>query len=163
MPNNPRSAYSGSGTEPPLYTARRITDGVLARRVIAYLLDLCFIGIISAILFLPLVLLTLLTFTLIHFYLLLALVPLAYATIQIGGPAAATWGMRIMDIGYRRSDGGGPSHVEALIVTLLFYASMALTFWIALLVPLISDRHRMLHDLLCGLVMVRTDGESWGF
>jgi uncharacterized RDD family membrane protein YckC len=66
--------------------------------------------------------------------------------------------MRIMNLGYRRmSDGRPPGLLEAFVVTVLFYLSVGITVWIVLLIPLFTNRHRTLHDLLTGLVMVRTD------
>jgi len=58
----------------------------------------------------------------------------------------------------RRTDGGRPDFAQALIFSLLFYATMALTSWLILLVALLTPRKRALHDLLSGLVILRSDG-----
>jgi uncharacterized RDD family membrane protein YckC len=161
MTIDPRSSLSQF--PPPTFEAIPRTDGVLLRRALAYLLDLVFMGVVSAVIALPLMMLTVLSFGLIHFYMIAAFVPLLYGTLLIGGRASATWGMRLMDIGYRRLDGGRPSHVEAFLVTLLFYVSIGLTIWLILLVPLLSARRRTLHDMICGLLMARRAGNSWIF
>ncbi len=160
MPNKFDSAYTGAAPDFSYPGPARATDGILQRRVLAYMLDLACIGVISAVLFLPLMLLTLLSAFLIHFYALLGALPLAYATLLIGGPHGATWGMRMMNLAYRRTDGSRPSYLDAFMATLIFYVSVAATFWLILIVPLLSDRRRTLHDMACGLVMLRTDGES---
>jgi uncharacterized RDD family membrane protein YckC len=135
------------------------TDGVLGRRVVAYLLDLLFIALFAGVLSLIIGVLAILSFGLLaHLFVLVPLTGMIYATLLIGGGHGATWGMRIMGLGYRRDDDGGrPTLAQGLAVTLLFYLSIALTVWLVLLVPLFTHRHRTLHDILAGLVMLRTD------
>jgi uncharacterized RDD family membrane protein YckC len=147
---------------PPVYDAYPSTEGVLGRRVMAYLIDLLFIALFGGILTFLFTVLTILSFGLLaHLFVLLPLTGIAYATLQIGGAHSATWGMRVMSLAYRRADGGRPDLLHALAVTLLFYVSIALTSWLILLLALFTERHRTLHDLLSGLVMVRTDGDTW--
>jgi uncharacterized RDD family membrane protein YckC len=152
---------------PPIYRpAGQITvlnassDGVLGRRVVAYLLDLLFIALFAGVLSLIIGVLAFLSFGLLaHLFVLVPATGVIYATLLIGGGHGATWGMRIMGLGYRRYDDGGlPSLAQGLAVTLMFYLSIALTaLLLVLLVPLFTHRHRTLHDILAGLVMVRTD------
>lgn len=154
MVPNPRS--SAIVTLPP-------TAGVLTRRVIAYLLDLLFIALCVGLAGTIAMTLTVLTLGLMHgLFGIVALMPILYSTFTIGGRHGATWGMRLMSIGYRREDDGGfPTLPQAFAVTLLFYISVALTGSLILLIALITTRHRTLHDLLSGLVMVRTDDSVW--
>ena len=131
---------------------------VLLRRVLAYLLDLLFVALISAVLGLVFTLLTIFSLGLLGvlFYVLPA-VGVLYGALTIGGPRSATWGMRILAIQVLRTDRGRPDFAQALVFSLLFYATVALTSWLILLVALIMPRKRALHDLLSGVVVVRAD------
>jgi len=132
---------------------------VLTRRVLAYLLDLVFIAIIATLLGLLLSFLTLLSFGLLGvLFVALPATGVLYGALTIGGAGSATWGMRLVQLTVRRTDGGRPDFAQALIFSLLFYATIALTSWLILLVALLTPRKRALHDLLSGLVILRSDG-----
>jgi uncharacterized RDD family membrane protein YckC len=133
------------------------TEGILGRRVVAYILDLLFIALFYGILSLVFTVLTVLSLGLLgHVFVLLPLTGIAYTTLTIGGRHSATWGMRVMGIAYARVDGRRPDYIQALVVTVLFYLSVAVTSMLILLVALFTDRHRTLHDIVADLVMVRT-------
>ena len=138
------------------------TNGVLTRRVVAYVFDLLFIALFGGMLFWAVVVLNLFTFGLLHgLFAFVALAPMLYATLTVAGRHGATWGMRMMAIGYRTEDGSLPSRAQAFAVSFLFYFTFWVTGGLILLVALLSSRHRTLHDILAGLVMVRTDGLAW--
>lgn len=138
------------------------TTGVLTRRVIAYVFDLIFIALFGWMLFCAAAFLSLFTLGLLHFlFAFVALAPMLYATLTIAGRHGATWGMRIMAIGYRDEAGSLPSLAQAFAVSFLFYFTFWATGGLVLIVALLSSRHRTLHDILVGLVMVRTDGVVW--
>ena len=131
---------------------------VLTRRVVAYLLDLVFIAIISSLLGTLLAFLAILSLGVLSvLFVLLPAVGVLYGALTIGGFASATWGMRLVSLTVRRTDGGRPDFAQALIFSLLFYASIALTSWLILLVALLTPRKRALHDMLSGLVILRSD------
>jgi uncharacterized RDD family membrane protein YckC len=131
---------------------------VLTRRVLAYLLDLVFIAIIGTLLGMLLTFLTILSFGLLSvLFVTLPAVGVLYGALTIGGSNSATWGMRLVSLTVRRTDGGRPDFAQALIFSLLFYATVALTSWLILLVALLTPRKRALHDLLSGLVILRSD------
>ena len=131
---------------------------VLTRRALAYLLDLVFVAIIGSVLSTALSLLTILSFGLLGvLFFVLPAVGVLYGALTIGGPQSATWGMRLLSLEVLRTDGGRPEFVQALIFSLLFYATVALTSWLILLVALVTPRKRTLHDLLSGLVIRRSD------
>jgi uncharacterized RDD family membrane protein YckC len=131
---------------------------VLTRRVLAYLLDLVFIAIIGTLLGMLLTFLTILSFGLLSvLFVTLPAVGVLYGALTIGGFNSATWGMRLVSLTVRRTDGGRPDFAQALIFSLLFYATVALTSWLILLVALLTPRKRALHDLLSGLVILRSD------
>ncbi len=135
------------------------TDGVLARRVLAYLLDAMFIALIAAGLAFFAFMLTIVSLGLLHgVWAIVPFTAILYSTLTIGGPASSTWGMRMMGLAYRRTDGAPPDYAQAFILILGFYLSIALTSGLILLLALITERHRTLHDLLAGLVMVRISG-----
>jgi len=47
--------------------------------------------------------------------------------------------------------------VHALLFAVMFYASVAITGWIILLLPLVTPRHRAAHDYLSGTLVRRSD------
>jgi len=87
---------------------------------------------------------------------LFGLVPLAYHTLLLCGPASATFGMRVFDLELRSVSGERPSFVQALIQTALFYVTVGMTCSLILLIALFNRRRRTLHDFLAGTVMIRT-------
>lgn len=153
MSFNPRSRH---------FVALPTTAGVLTRRVVAYLLDVIFIFLVGGLALWAVLFVNLVTFGLLHVLIpLLGLVPTLYATVTIAGPHGATWGMRIAGIGYRTEAGGWPSLGQAFAVSFLFYLTFWMTCGLVLIVALLSPRSRTLHDIMTGLVMVRSDGGSW--
>jgi uncharacterized RDD family membrane protein YckC len=131
---------------------------VLTRRILAYLLDLVFIAVIGGALNTLFTLLTIFSLGLLGvLFFILPAVGTLYGALTIGGVRSATWGMRLVSIEVRRTDGGRPDFVQALIFSLLFYATIAVTSWLVLLVALITPRNRALHDLLSGIVVIRSD------
>ncbi len=127
-------------------------DGVLLRRVVGYGIDVLLLTIIFSVLglivFLSFGLLAPINLAIAPF------VPIAYHTFFIGRDGA-TPGMKFMDLEARTWTGGRPDYLQALIMTVLFYASIAITWFLVLLVPLFNDRRRTLHDLMSGMVVVR--------
>ena len=133
-------------------------EGILWRRVAAYLLDLVCIGILAVGMWLVFAVLWLLSFGLLGpvLWFIFGLVPLAYNTLLLSGRHSATLGMRAFDLELRSADGERPGFVQALVTTALFYISVGLTCWLILLVALFNRRRRTLHDMLAGTLMVRT-------
>lgn len=133
-------------------------EGVLWRRVMAYAVDLLFIGIIMAGVWLVFAVLWLLSFGLLGpvLWFLFGLVPFAYHTLLLSGRHSATFGMRCFDLELRSVTGARPSFLQALIQTALFYVTVGMTCSLILLVALFNRRRRTLHDFLAGTVMVRT-------
>lgn len=135
-----------------------IYQGVLWRRVMAYLVDLLCIGMIAIVAMLVFAVLWLVSFGLLGpvLWLLSGLIPLAYHTLLLSGRRSATYGMRLFDLELRSVSGERPSFLQALIQTALFYISVGMTCSLILLVALFNRRRRTLHDFLAGTVMVRT-------
>jgi uncharacterized RDD family membrane protein YckC len=135
-----------------------VYEGVLWRRVLAYMIDLLLIAMIAVGVWVVFALLWLLSFGLLGplLWFLFGLLPLAYHTFFLSSPRSATPGMRCFDLELRSVTGERPSFVQALIQTALFYATVGMTGSLILLVALFNRRRRTLHDFLAGTVMVRT-------
>ena len=133
-----------------------LTQGVLWRRFAAWWLDLLLIGILVAALWFVLALFGVLTFGLgFHLMALLPVVPFLYHAGFLASAAAATPGQAALGlIVVRNDDFGRPELLQAVVFTLLFYLTMAVGF-LLFLVALFTTRHRALHDLGAGLVIVR--------
>ncbi len=135
--------------------------GVVARRVLAYLVDVVLIALLWGVLWLLVGSLTVISLGLLGPLLWpsLALVPLAYHTLLIGGEESATIGMRLFGIEVRTWDGRRPGYLQAALVTIVFYVSVALTGWLVLVVALFNNQRRTLHDYLCGTIVI--NGLRW--
>ena len=136
--------------EPDLY------DGVLSRRIAAYVLDLGLIFVLWIVLSMVFGVAGVLTFGALTplGLIVLAILPVGYHTIFIGR-SGATPGMRIFDLEVRAWTGRPPEITQAFLTAVLFYASIGLTVWLVLLVPLFTDRNRTLHDILAGTIVLR--------
>lgn len=150
LPERPEMPFAWS-TEPDPMSHPELFDGVVFKRVVGYLIDVLILG--GAALFLWFLVLFTLGLLGPIAAVITALLPLAYHTLLIGGPNSATIGMRLMGVEVRRIDGGRPDLVQALIQTMLFYATLALT-GLLLVVALFNDRRRCLHDWLSGTLVV---------
>lgn len=134
-----------------------LTDGVPGRRLAAWLVDALILGVIVGVLWLVLVALGLATLGLAFPLLtLLPAVPFLYHAGFLASGAAATPGMALLGITARQdADFSPPTLGEAAVFTAGLYLTIASgAVW--LLVALITRRHRALHDLVSGLVIVRT-------
>mgnify|MGYP000986562236 FL=1 len=138
--------------------------GVTARRIFAYMVDLVVVGIVAAAVWFGFGVLALLSLGLLLPLqaLAVALTPLAYHSFLISSPAAATLGMRVMGVHVASvaNDGGSgrPTLFQAMIKTVAFYGSVALTSFLVLAVALFNPRRRTLHDWLAGTVVVNDPG-----
>ena len=134
----------------------RLLDGVLFRRVWAWLIDLLLVGGIVAVLWVVLVGFGLLTLGLgLPLLGLLPVVPLAYHVLFVASRRSATPGQVMMDLSVRRDqDLGRPSLLQAVLFTAGLWLTLgAGVVWLA--AALLTTRHRTLHDLVSGLVVVR--------
>lgn len=154
LPEKPELPFAWT-REPDPMTRPELFDGVMFRRVIAYLIDVTILS--GAVLFLWFLVVVTLGLLGPIAALVTPVIPIAYHSLLIGGPNSATIGMRMMGIEVRRLDGGRPDLGLALMQTLLFYATLALT-GLLLIVALFNDRRRCLHDWLSGTLTVNTAG-----
>lgn len=138
-------------------TADFLTAGVLSRRVFGWLLDIVLIGLLTMLLHWLLILFGVLTLGIGFSALaLLPAVPFLYNFLSLLSLPSATPGQRITGLTVRRhADLGPPGAIQALVYVVLYYATLAMP--LLLLVALFTPRHRTLHDLLTGLVVVRVE------
>ena len=141
-----------------------LTSGVMIRRIFAWLLDVLLLGLIVAALWFVLLLFGLLTLGLgMPLLGVLPFVPFCYHLFFVASPFSSTPGQQAFGLVVRRNDDlGPPSFFQAFIYTLVFYLTLATT-GLLLLVALFTVRHRTLHDLASGLVVVRTRALTGGF
>jgi len=138
-----------------------LIEGVMFRRVWAWLIDLLLLGGIVAVLWVILVGFGLLTLGLgLPLLGLLPVVPLAYHIVFVAGRRSATPGQVMMDLVVARDqDLGRPSLLQAILFTAGLWLTLgAGVIWLA--AALVIRRHRTLHDLVSGVVVVRSSALS---
>jgi uncharacterized RDD family membrane protein YckC len=139
-------------------TRPELFEGVRWRRAFAYLIDAICIGMIAVVVWILFALLWVLSFGMLGpaLWFLFGLIPLAYHTLLVSGPHAATFGMRVFDLQLRSWSGERPVFLQALAHPALFYLTVGATGSLILLFTLFNRRKRTLHDVLTGMLMVRT-------
>ncbi|WP_339632116.1 RDD family protein [uncultured Sneathiella sp.] len=132
-------------------------ESIRLRRVFAYAIDVICIAVISVVATFAATILGVITFGVLTplLLLILALIPLAYHTVLVGGPGSATLGMRFLNIRMERTAGGPPDYLIAFIHAAIFYLSVAATSSLILLVSLFNPRGRCLHDFVIDVVIRR--------
>jgi uncharacterized RDD family membrane protein YckC len=140
-------------TQPELF------DGVLARRVVAFVIDVFIIAI-------PVVLAAMFIFafgivTLGLGWALYWLLPpgtviwaIAYFGLTLAGPASATIGMRAVDLEMRTWYGAPAYFVLGAVHAILFWLLVSMLTPFILLVCFFNERRRLLHDILLGTVVI---------
>ncbi len=151
----PFAEFMNAGVEQPIPAS--LLRGVVWRRVAAYLVDACAIGFLlltAKILFLPAVLIS---FGLLAspLALLIAVIPVAYHALLVGGPKSSTWGQRLFGLQVLDATGARASYTQAAVQAVLFYVTLALTSGLLLLVVFLSPLRRTFHDWLSGMIVVR--------
>jgi uncharacterized RDD family membrane protein YckC len=133
-----------------------LTAGVLSRRCVAWVLDAVLIALLVWALWWVLFLFGIITLGLgFGGMTLLPIVPFCYNLLSLLSGPSATPGQQMAGLTVRRNDDlGPPTGVQALISTLLYYATIA-TSGLLLVVALFTLHKRTLHDLVSGLVVVR--------
>tara|TARA_R110002124_G_scaffold81527_2_gene214933 strand:- start:17675 stop:18133 length:459 start_codon:yes stop_codon:yes gene_type:complete len=145
--------------EMDITSRRELYDGILSRRVFAFVFDFIAISIVSVVAALVVFFLGIFTFGLgwALYLIFMPLVIAGYLAFTLGGPDAATPGMRIMGIQMRLHDGSRTGPFGAMVHGLLFYLSVSFLTPFVLLVGLFTQRGRLLHDLVLGTYIVRSD------
>jgi len=136
-------------------------ENVLARRVIAFFIDVLVIAVPLALLAVFILMFGVVTLGLGWFlYLLFTPVSviwaLLYYGLTLGGPACATIGMRMVGIEMRTWYGGPMYFLLGAVHAIAFWLTVSLLTPFVLLVGLFNDRKRLLHDMLLGTVVVNS-------
>jgi uncharacterized RDD family membrane protein YckC len=140
-------------------------DGVLPRRVLAFAVDVAVILAPVALVFVFIILFGLVTFGL-GWMLLWLLYPgtvvwaLVYYGSTLGGPASATLGMRVMEIEMRTWYGSPCYFVLGAVHAVAFYISVSALTPAVLLVGFFNARHRLLHDIVLGTVVINNPARA---
>jgi uncharacterized RDD family membrane protein YckC len=134
---------------------RRLFDGVLGKRFIAFLVDAVIVSLLVAVAAIVVLILGVLTLSLgwFLFPLVFPVVGLGYNAVTIGGPTSATIGQRLMGLEVPMWFGGKVTPIVAAFHALLFWLSLTI-FCPILLWPLFDSRKRCLHDILAGFLVI---------
>lgn len=133
-------------------------SGVRSRRMFAFCIDVVIIAIFT---FAAGILVFFLgVFTLGLGFLLYAILPTAvallYVAFTLGGPQASTLGMRAMGLEMRLWYGAKPYPLLAAVHAILFWFSVSVLTPLVLLVALFTDKKRLLHDIVLGVVVINS-------
>ena len=136
-------------------------DGVPARRLLAFAIDVAVILAPVALAFVVIILFGLITFglgwlLLWFFYPGTVIWALIYYGMTLGGPASATIGMRAMGIEMRTWYGAPCYFVLGAVHAVAFYISVSVLSPLVLLAFLFNARRRLLHDILLGTVVINS-------
>ncbi len=135
-----------------------LTEGVVLRRLWAWLIDLVMIAIIVAILWALLAFLGLITLGLgWGLMALLPAVPLLYHVLFVSSARAATPGQSLLGLVVRHErDMTRPGLGESIIFTGGLWLTLSIGVW-PLAIMLFTNGNRALHDIASGLIVVRSD------
>lgn len=137
----------------------RVYEGVLTRRMMAFVIDYLLVGLMVIPFAIVVFVLGIATLGLgwALFSVLFPAVALIYVWTTLGGPNQATVGMRMMGIRLERLDGQRIDGLVAVVHTVLFWAGNVLLTPLILLATLFLERKRTVHDLLLGTAVTRSD------
>jgi uncharacterized RDD family membrane protein YckC len=150
----PAGSYTGASANDDF-----LVGGALTRRCLGWIFDVFLITVLVVVLWTVLVMFGLLTFGLGFGAMgVLPFVPFLYHVLSLMGASSATPGQQMLGLTVRRDfDLGPPSLLQAVVSVVAFYLTLGFSGGVLLLVALFTTRHRTLHDLLSGLVVVRVD------
>ena len=137
-------------TEPELF------DGVLSRRVMAYIVDIVIIFAMAMVFVIAAVIMGFLTLGL-AWITIPVIGPIAvfiYYAATLGSPQRATIGMRTFDIVLTPTSGPPLDGWKALLHPFVFWVTIWI-FWPLLFLGLFTRRRQLLHDLITSTLMVR--------
>lgn len=163
MSNDDRERFGGAG-EPrphafdPLLNPE-LFDGVLPRRVMAFIIDVVVIAtpiVLAAIFIFLFGIVTLGVGWLLYWLLSPAAIIWAviYYGLTLGGPYSATIGMRMFDIEMRTWYGAPSYFVLGAVHAVLYWVSVSALTPLILLVCFFNHRRRLLHDIVLGTVVI---------
>ena len=146
-------------TQPELF------EGVLARRVMAFVIDVVIITMPLIFLAIVIFIFGLVTLGL-GWFLFFLLSPIAviwalvYYGLTFGGPASATIGMRMVDLEMRTWYGSPAYFVLGAVHAVVFWITVSMITPLILIVCLFNERRRCLHDMLVGTVVINNEART---
>lgn len=134
-------------------------EGVLARRCLAFIIDVIIIAIpvVFAAVFIFIVGLVTLGLGWILYWLLspaAVIWALCYYGLTFGSRASATLGMRVMDIEMRTWYGAPAYFVLGAVHAIAYWLTVSFLTPLILLVAFFNHRRRLLHDMLVGTIVI---------
>jgi uncharacterized RDD family membrane protein YckC len=140
-------------------------EGVLARRVVAFIIDVIIIAIPLIVGWMFIFVFGLVTFGLgwALFWLMSpgsVIWALIYYGMTLGSPASATIGMRAMEIEMRTWYGAPAYFVLGAVHAIVFWISVSVLTPFIVLVGFFNTRRRLLHDMLVGAVLINNAGRA---
>ena len=166
--NGPRKIGVSIELKPHAYDPAanpELFEGVLARRCIAFLIDLIIITVpvLFAALFIFIFGLITLGLGWLLFWLLwpAAVVwAIVYYGMTLGSPASATIGMRVMEIEMRTWYGAPCYFVLGAVHAIVFWVTISFLTPLILLVAFFNERRRLLHDMLVGTIVINNPARA---
>jgi uncharacterized RDD family membrane protein YckC len=140
-------------------------EGVLARRIVAFFVDLLIISVpvLLGALFILLVGLLTLGFGFVFFLVLwpaAVIWALVYYGMTFGSPASATIGMRMVGLEMRTWYGAPVYFLLGAVHAVVFWISVCALTPLILLVGFFNPRRRLLHDLVVGTVVINNPARA---
>jgi uncharacterized RDD family membrane protein YckC len=137
-------------------------EGVLPRRVIAFIIDVVIIAVpvvLAAIFIFLLGIITLGVGWLLYWVLSPAAIiwAILYYGLTLGGPQSATIGMRVVDIEMRTWYGAPSYFVLGAVHAILFWILISALTPLILLVGFFNHRRRLLHDIVLGTIVINNE------
>jgi uncharacterized RDD family membrane protein YckC len=163
MPGNePKRTSLNVEMEPHVYdpaTQPELFEGVLARRVVAFFIDVLVIAVPLAfgaifIFMFGLVTLGLGWFLFLFYWPISVIWALVYYGLTFGSSASATIGMRMVDLEMRTWYGAPCYFVLGAVHAIGYWLTVTFLTPLILLVALFNDRRRLLHDMLVGTIVI---------
>jgi uncharacterized RDD family membrane protein YckC len=142
-------------------TNPELFEGVLARRIVAFVIDVIVIAIPLAVAAVFIFVIGLVTLGL-GWALFWLLSPasvvwaLFYYGMTLGSPASATLGMRTMGIEMRTWCGAPAHFVLGAVHAIVYWISVSVLSPFVLLVGFFNARRRLLHDMIVGTVVINS-------
>jgi len=143
-------------------TMPELFEGVLARRVVAFVIDVIVIAVPVLLAVVFIFVFGLVTFGLgWTLYWLLSpstvIWALLYYGLCFGSPASATIGMRIMDLEMRTWYGAPAYFVLGAVHAVVYWITVSALTPLVLVVGFFNERGRLLHDILVGTVVINNE------
>ena len=166
--SEPQRTGSSVDVKPHAYDPVRnpeLFEGVLARRMLAFCIDVVIISIpvMLASLFILLFAIVTIGFGLLLFLLLTpaaVIWALCYYAVTLGSPASATIGMRVMELEMRTWYGAPAYALLGAVHAIMFWLTVSTLSPLVLLVGLFNSRQRLLHDFLVGTVVINNPARA---